>query len=197
MQPFASRKAHMEDDSERDWMSSEPKEIDRVLVERFLASRDEESFSRIYSRHTPMAYRFAFRMTGDEERASDAVQEAWSRATSALDRFAWRSSFRTWFTGIVLNCCRELERSRAANVDPPEPTHGAPQVARRVDLERAIARLADGYRSVLLLHDVEGFTHQEIGSILGLDTGTSKSQLSRARKQLRSELSAGRESSHG
>ena len=107
------------------------------------------------------------------------------RAVSALPRFGWRSSLRTWLCGFVVNCCREIRRSV-----PPDPQ--VPRYARNdvvnVDLERAIAELPDAAREVFVLHEIHGHTHEEVGEILGIDAGTSKSQLHHARRALREFL---------
>lgn len=137
-------------------------------------------------------YLLVLRLLGRSGRhAEDVVQETWVRAASALGSFGWRSSLRTWLLGIAVNCCREVLRS--ASRDPASAGHpeaGAPaadpgsppsQGPERIDLERAIRELPDGYREVFILHDVEGLTHEEIGDRLGIGAGTSKSQLSRAR----------------
>jgi RNA polymerase sigma-70 factor (ECF subfamily) len=136
-------------------------------------------------------YLLALRLLGRSGRhAEDVVQETWVRAASALGGFAWRSNLRTWLLGIAVNCCREVLRAASREVagtetpaaDPASPPRQGPE---KIDLERAIRELPDGYREVLILHDVEGLTHEEIGNRLGIDVGTSKSQLSRARRALR------------
>jgi RNA polymerase sigma-70 factor (ECF subfamily) len=128
--------------------------------------------------------------------AEDVIQTTWIRAIENLHRFRWESSLRTWLTGIAINCARETlrKRKRTQNfelIDEVAQTT-VPRINReinRIDLERAISELPDGYREVLLLHDVEGYTHEEIGGLLGIELGTSKSQLSRARKAVRILLS--------
>jgi RNA polymerase sigma-70 factor, ECF subfamily len=114
-------------------------------------------------------------------------------AVERLPGFRWESSLRTWLAGIMVNVCRDIvrrgirerERRAAGSTAPPmvRPDAGA------LDVERAIAQLPEGYREVLVLHDIEGYTHEEISGLLGIDAGTSKSQLSRARQALRSRLS--------
>jgi RNA polymerase sigma-70 factor (ECF subfamily) len=160
-------------------------------VDAFLASRDEPAFLAIYRRHAPALYRIALRLTASASDAEDAVQDSWLRAVRGLPAFEWRSSLRTWLTGIVLNRCRELTRSngRGAPLFPLDEAGGGelrPEPA--LDLERAVEGLPLGYRTVFVLHDVEGYTHEEIGAVLGVDPGTSKSQLSRARRAIRAAL---------
>jgi RNA polymerase sigma-70 factor (ECF subfamily) len=166
---------------------------DRALASAVVRSGDEAAFRVLYRRHTPALYRLALRLGGgDDDWADELVQRAWIRAVESLGEFAWRSAFRTWLSGIALNCAREQWRTQRV---APEVTWG-PNIAEasvadpglRLDLERAIARLPDGYRQVFVLHDVEGFTHEEIARTLGIEPGTSKSQLSHARRRLRELL---------
>ena len=110
------------------------------------------------------------------------------RAVRGLAGFRGESAFATWLTGIVIRCSLEALRKRGpdhvatseASVNP------APHLA--LDLERAVAALPDGYRTVLILHDVEGLTHDEIAGVLEIEPGTSKSQLFHARRALRYRL---------
>jgi len=138
----------------------------------------------------------ALRLTGGNHGdAEDVVQEAWARATRRLAGFEWRSSLSTWLQSIVINCVRERWRIETwASLDEglrtshraSRTTHGASEA---IDLERAIADLPEGYRAVLVLHDVEGYTHTEIAALCGISAGTSKSQLFHARRALRARLS--------
>jgi RNA polymerase sigma-70 factor (ECF subfamily) len=134
------------------------------------------------------------RMTGDPASAADAVHDAWLRCIESIERFERRSSFRTWVTGILINCIRESWRRdrREPEAEPAaDSSNGAPPLPHNVDpldLESAVRSLPGGFREVLILHDVEGFSHEEIGRILGIVPGTSKSQLSRARQKLREIL---------
>jgi RNA polymerase sigma-70 factor (ECF subfamily) len=165
---------------------------DRTLAAAVTQSRDESAFRVLYRRHTPALYRLALRLGGgDESWAEELVQRAWIRAVEGLGGFAWRSAFRTWLSGIAINCAREQWRAMRTSPEvqgsPDLPTSsGDPGL--RVDLERAIARLPHGYRQVFVLHDVEGYTHEEIAELLGIESGTSKSQLFQARRQLRGFL---------
>jgi RNA polymerase sigma-70 factor (ECF subfamily) len=129
---------------------------------------------------------------GAAEDAREVTQDAWVRAVGRLGAFAWHSSLRTWLSGFVVNCWRERVRAlaRREHTRAPDPGPGVdpPPVATRVDLERALARLPPGVREVVLLHDVEGYTHAEIGIALGRTPSFSKSQLSRAHARLRDLL---------
>jgi RNA polymerase sigma-70 factor (ECF subfamily) len=133
------------------------------------------------------------RSLGRAALAEDVLQETWVRAVAGLPRFRRDSTLRTWLTGIALRCCHEARRAEPASVADeaaPAPAQ-APADDSRLDLEQAVGELAPGRREVLLLHDVEGFTHAEIAALLEIDEGTSKSQLSRARRQVRERLGAG------
>jgi RNA polymerase sigma-70 factor (ECF subfamily) len=166
---------------------------ERALVDRFLADRDERAFHEIYRQHGPALYGFARHLLERDAVVEDVVQEAWLRAVRRLPSFDGRSGLRAWLIGFVVNCCRESWRDarrhgteQGADNPREDAAQPADSHAERLDLERALARLAPGYRTVLLLHDVEGMTHEEIGELLEIAPGTSKSQLARARQVLRS-----------
>ncbi len=181
---------------------------DRELVAAYLLLRREGAFRALYRRHTPRLYQLSLRvLSGDRRDAEEAVQETWIRAAERLEAFAWRSSLGTWLTGIAINVCRDRlrhdrARPRLTAVEGPETIRGAgssprreadgtePGNDRRLDLERAIGGLPARYRQVLVLHDVEGYTHREIGRFLDIEAGTSKSQLFHARKAMRQRLGA-------
>ncbi|MCG6956202.1 MAG: RNA polymerase sigma factor [Gemmatimonadetes bacterium] len=167
-----------------------PHRSDRELSRRITGEGDEEAFRTLYRRYTPALYPFILRILGGAgEDAEDVVQETWLRAVRALEGFRWESSFRTWLMGIGLNRAREVLRRRARR-DRSTVTHRdipvrPPPVAEKLDVERALTCLPEGYREVLILHDVEGFTHPEISQRLDIAVGTSKSQLFHARRALR------------
>ncbi len=127
-------------------------------------------------------------IAGTAEDAEDVVQETWIRAVEGLPGFRGEARLGTWLTGIGLNVARmhlrKLGRWRGflEAVEPETPTPALSH-EERMDLECVLAHLPDGQRAVLLLHDLEGYTHGEIGGMLGIAEGTSKSQLSAARKQ--------------
>ena len=85
---------------------------DRMLVEGYLRSRDERSFRELYRGHTPALYRLALQLCGSEADAQDAIQDTWIRTCKALSTFQWKSSLRTWLTGVLINCVREQSRKR-------------------------------------------------------------------------------------
>lgn len=167
-------------------------DADRALVRRFLSERDEASFRAIYARHAPTVFALAVRLSGSRSDGEDLLQDAWIRAAERLEGFRWESTLRTWLCGIIVNCWRELARRRVA-ARPGEALEDSPDregiaPGERVDLERAVRALPDGYREVVVLHDVHGYTHEEIAALLAIDAGTSKSQLSRGRRRLRDLL---------
>lgn len=166
---------------------------DRRLVNKFIRSQDERSFRSLYRRHTPTLYRLALRLAGGiEADAQDLIQDTWFRACGSFSEFGWKSSLRTWLTGILINCARELSRRRQkrneeelveTDVAASRFTNG-----NATEVEQAIQRLPEGCRYVLTLHDIEGYTHDEISALLEISAGTSKSQLHYARQILRSAL---------
>ena len=170
---------------------------DRELAARVQAG-DEAAFRALYRRHTPRLWPLVLRMlggSGARPEAEDVVQETWIRAVEALDGFRWESAFSTWLVGIGLNCAREQLRKRRRRNETS--TDGIldrlgdgrpPDTEQRLDLEDAIAGLPDGYRTVLILHDLEGYTHPEIADRLGIAVGTSRSQLHHARRTVRELL---------
>ena len=174
---------------------------DSVLVAGVLERRDEAAFRMLYRRHTPRLHLFVLRLLGGSEHdAEDVVQETWIHAVRGLAGFRGDAQFPTWLTGIGLNMARKRLRWRTTRAETvlgqgsvetgTGPAVGSSEA--RIDLERAIARLPDRSREVLVLHDVEGWTHEEISRSLGIAEGTSKSRLHHARRRMRT-LMRGRE----
>ncbi len=165
---------------------------DHTLVTAILDAGDEAAFRTLFRRHSPSLYALALRLLGGSRAdADDAVQETWIRACRRFASFRFESALKTWLAAILVNRCRELRRHLAVNREAPalsEPAVDPANPSLRLDLERAIANLPDGYRNVLVLHDIEGYTHEDIGRLLDIDAGTSKSQLFRARRALRVAL---------
>jgi RNA polymerase sigma-70 factor (ECF subfamily) len=163
-------------------------------VRRFLRTGSEASFRALYRVHTPALYGFALRLArGDEPAAQDIVQEAWMRAIGKLGAFRWQSSLKTWLHAVALNVYREGLRHRATAERHDHEAQRRFTVVRgtgepALDVGQAIHELPDGQREVLVMHDIEGYTHQEIAALLDIAEGTSKSQLSRARTALRALL---------
>ena len=169
-------------------------ESDRMLADQVLAG-DELAFRRLYGRHTPRLYLLVLRLLGGSEAdAQDVVQDTWLKAVESLGRFRWDASFGTWLSAIGLNVAREALRRQSRRTEESlneEHDQAERQPLEHVDamdLERAIRALPPGYRTVLVLHDVEGYRHEEIAERLGIAVGTSKAQLFHARRAMRAAL---------
>jgi RNA polymerase sigma-70 factor (ECF subfamily) len=169
---------------------------DDALIERVLAG-DPAAQRALYDAHVDRVYRLAYRFAGDADLARDFTQDTFIRAFDRLGTFKRRSSFSTWLhsigVSVALNGLRSVRRIRERETNAVDAeTMGVARVSSEPDLKERLARaidaLAEGYRAVFVMHDVEGYTHEEIGVVLGIETGTSKAQLSRARAKLRTAL---------
>ena len=161
------------------------------------AAGDVRAFERIYRRHVSRIHSTAVRMLGEEE-ADDATQDVFIRAWQRLGQFRGDSAFGTWLFRLGVNVMlsrREVVAIRnRRHVDDAElvetlVSRGAPP-GLGVDFEAAMARLPAGMRQIFVLHDIEGYKHDEIAAMLGIAQGTSKSQLHRVRMVLRKYLGA-------
>jgi RNA polymerase sigma factor (sigma-70 family) len=157
-----------------------------------VADGDEAAFRILYRRHTPRLRVLVLRVLGGHDAdAEDAVQESWVRAVASVGDFRGDSQFGRWLNGIGIRVAWEVIRRRHST-DPirpdDEPAVDPPDSAERLDLEDALRRLPDDQRAVVVLHDVEGYGHDEIAASLGVAIGTSRSHLSRARRALRAML---------
>jgi RNA polymerase sigma-70 factor (ECF subfamily) len=172
---------------------------ERLLVDRCRRG-DPGAFEEIYRRHSPRVYSLAYRLTGSLADAEDLLQEAFLLVHRKLDSFKGDSALGTWIYRLATNCCVDFLRSRQHREEqatdtldealPPTPRAAGALRVEHLDLERAIARLPPGYRSAFVLHDVEGFGHNEVAAMLGIAEGTSKSQVHKARMKMRQLLSA-------
>lgn len=168
----------------------------RALLER--ARRGDASAHRaLYDAHVDRIYRLVFRMIGVEHAAMDVTQDTFVRAFAGIGGFREDSAFSTWLHSIAVSLSlnelkrRKREHARNAPLDDAmaTPDRSAPSDPLLRDrLMQAVGELPDGCRAVFLMHDAEGFTHQEIGTALGISEGTSKAQLNRARGKLRVAL---------
>ena len=158
---------------------------------------DARAERELYDAHVDRVYRLAYRLAGSDDLAQDFAQEAFIRAFERLKDFRGQSSFGTWLHAITVSVClnglRKVKRfdSRQARLDDGITVLDSRREAEpdlKVKLKQAIDRLPEGYRTVFVMHDVEGYTHEEIGAALGVEIGTSKAQLSRARAKLRDAL---------
>lgn len=169
---------------------------------REAADGDANAIRTLYERYAPRVYAVVRRIAADDELARDYAQEAWVRAIRALPTFRGDARFSTWLHRIAVNAAlqaiRKAERRARREAPLPDQVPAAPaegDALLRRRLEAALAALPDGMRSVLILHDVEGYTHEEIGEALGVAPGTSKSQLFKARAKMRKMLTGG--AAHG
>jgi RNA polymerase sigma-70 factor (ECF subfamily) len=163
---------------------------------------DAGAFEELYRQHAGRLYNLAIRMAGSATEAEDLLQEMFLHAHRKLGSFRGDSSLATWLYRLGMNQCLDYLRSRQARMsratdsldaegaaEPVATEPVVPAVMSRMDLERAIGQLPEGCRAAFLLHDVEGFDHHEVASILGVSEGTSKSQVHKARMKLRAMLS--------
>lgn len=170
---------------------------DSSLAMAVLESGDEGAFRLLYRRHTPRLFQLILRLVGGvESDAEEVVQETWLRACQRLRGFRWESAFSIYLTSIGIHLAQDHLRRRGHSplTFPtlfPDPPDSRQAKLLPIDLEQAIALLPNGSRQVLVLHDIEGWTHGEIANLLGITEGTSKSQLSAARHNLRSRLREG------
>jgi RNA polymerase sigma-70 factor (ECF subfamily) len=178
--------------------------MDDVLVQA--QAGDVDAFSKLYYRHKKRVFAICMRMVHDFALAEDLTQETFVQLHRKIATFRGNSAFTTWLHRMTVNIVLMRLRKRTLPVvsldnlmiddseqhfrrgfgvsDPRQVG-----VVDRLAIDRALATLAPGYRSVFLLHDVHGFEHQEIASIEGCSLGTSKSQLHKARRALRGALS--------
>jgi RNA polymerase sigma-70 factor, ECF subfamily len=164
-----------------------------------IRSGDGGAFEELYRQHATRLYNLAYRMGGGPTEADDLLQDIFLLAYRKLESFRGDSSLGTWLYRLAMNHCLDVLRSRQARMGQQTDSldeEGAPEVAaapaigavKRIDLERAIETLPPACRAAFLLHDVEGFGHEEVGSILGISEGTSKSQVHKARLRIRQYL---------
>jgi RNA polymerase sigma factor (sigma-70 family) len=169
---------------------SEPDPTDRELVASVVTGGDEAAFRTLYRRHTPRLYRTALGIAGgDRAEAEEIAHDAWIRAVARFGSFEWRSLLSTWLVAIAVNCARERRRAggmvEGFDTEPSVPDPEMENAPARIDVQRALAQLPPRYREVVVLHELEGYTHEEIAGLLGIEPGTSKSQLHHARRRLR------------
>jgi len=169
---------------------------EQELIGRVLAG-DPSAERALYDAHVDRIFRLVYRMAGDLDRAQDYTQETFIRAFQKLREFRGEAALSTWLgsiaISITLNGLRKVRRLRDREIDldgtlqvGSTDRQAEPDLKER--LARAIDELPDGYRAVFVMHDVEGYTHQEIAASLGVHPGTSKAQLFRTRGGLREVL---------
>jgi RNA polymerase sigma-70 factor, ECF subfamily len=169
----------------------EPELISRVRAGEPAAER------ALYDAHVDRVYRLAFRLAGDAELARDFTQETFIRAFERLATFRGESRLSTWLhaiaTTVALNGLRKVKRfrTRETGLEAADGVAGGTRTAEpdlKSRLRDAIDALPPKYRTVVVMHDMEGYTHEEIAAALDVEVGTSKAQLSRARAKLRESL---------
>lgn len=172
-----------------------------IALVRAAAAGDERAFEELYRATSGRIYALCLRMTGERDRAAELTQDVFVRAWERMDGFRGDSAFESWLHRIAVNVVLESERStrrRIARVEPSEDlakTEGAQMATRRegheldrMDLEAAIAALPPATRRVFILHDIEGYRHEEISRMTGSAQGTLRAQLFRARRLLMEAL---------
>ena len=174
--------------------SDRPSPVARALEDPVARARagDAGAFRGLYEAHVGRVYALCLRMTGDRWDAEELTQDVFVRAWEGLGSFRGESRFSTWLYRLAVNTvlmARRTTRRRERRIvlaDRTAPVEG--QHEERLDLERAIAGLPEGCRTVFVLHDVEGWLHEEIATFAGIAIGTSKAHLFRARRLLRKAL---------
>jgi len=179
------------------------RELEFELTQK-AASGDIAAFEQIYWKYHRRVLNICLRMTKNTHEAEDVAQQVFLNLYRKIGTFRGDSAFATWLHRMTVNqtlmhfrtakSCKEdttetgemPETTFNANQKPPR----ASQIIDRLQIDEAIAQLPDGYRKVVVLHDIEGFEHEEIAQMLGCAVGTSKSQLHKARRKLRRALAA-------
>ena len=168
----------------------------RALIER-ARRRDDSALRALYDTHVDRVYRLTYRLTGSEDLAREVTQDTFVRAFAGIEGFRGDSAFGTWLHSIAvslsLNAIKSRKRDQARNVsldDAMPLSQSAPpsDPLLREKLMEAVNDLPEGMRTVFMMHDAEGYTHEDIASALGVTVGTSKAQLARAREKLRVAL---------
>ena len=174
-----------------DALHDEPGLVDRVRV------GDSEAFAVLVERYAEQAFAVAYGFLQHPEDAEDLVQDAFIRALERIDTLRPGSAFGAWFYRLVVNSAlnrrRYLARRRTYTIPPDargssDPAGSANRAELRRRLAVALRSLPDELEMVVVLHDLEGFTHPEIGEMMGIPEGTSRSHLFRARRMLRDSL---------
>ena len=182
---------------------SKSNQPDEALA-RLAANGNAAAFDEIYSRHKSFVYSIALRMTGNPTDAEDLTQESFLSVLRRVGSFRGDASFTTWLYRVATNQVKMHFRYRSSRPEmqtsdgqTPDlwpaaalPNDPREQLIDRLAIEEAMLRLAPGYRSAFILHDIEGYQHEEAARMCGHTVGTSKSQLHKARATLRSVLSS-------
>jgi len=172
-----------------------------VELARAAAAGDSAAFERLYEQHHRRVFSLCFRMLGSATQAEDLTQEVFLQVFKKIGSFRGESAFTTWLHRLTVNQVLMHFRRRGVKlehtseegdftnvVETPLQSTRRISMIDKLALEKAIAELPHGYRTVFVLHDVEGYEHQEISNLLDISIGTSKSQLHKARMRLRQLL---------
>ncbi len=175
--------------------------VDRNV--QLAAAGDVTAFEELYQSYHRRVYSLCLRMTRNTTEAEDLTQDVFVQLFRKLKTFRGEASFVTWLHRLTVNVvlmhfrkpAMRMERTTDDGEIPTRVVAGTDNPARmslidHISLDHAIKQLAPGYRTVFILHDVEGYEHEQIGKILGCAVGTSKSQLHKARIKLRRLLKA-------
>ena len=165
---------------------------DQITIRRAI-NGDESALRAIWTQHAPRIDALVRRLVGDADQAADVAQEVWIQIFRALPSYRGDSQFSTWAHRIAvnrtLNALRSLRRVGKMEVDIEEDSfsveHDGDRSMLAQTIDEAVQKLSPGARHVFVLHDVEGYTHEEIATELGITSGGSKSQLFKARAKLR------------
>ncbi|MFC1688534.1 RNA polymerase sigma factor [Pseudomonadota bacterium] len=181
------------------WEAKSANHDEDISLVESASKGDRAAFERLYRRHRDRIYALMWRLCGgDAALAEDMLQEAFVRAWQKLDSFRGDSRFGTWLHRLSANVALSDRRSRMRRVGRETELDAAVErkaigasdiyAGQRMDLEQAISRLPERARTVLVLYDIEGYSHAEVAEIAGMAVGSSKAQLHRARKLVREEL---------
>jgi RNA polymerase sigma-70 factor (ECF subfamily) len=177
---------------------STPAIVNDVELVALCQAGNVDAFEALYHQHSARIYSLACRMAGSPQEGEDLLQEIFLQVHKKLGSFRGDAALGTWLYRLAMNHCLDFVRSRQARMklvtgaidEIGAPEHAAPRETpvARIDLERAVQRLPDGYRAAFVLHDVEGLDHKQIAEMLGISEGTSRSQVFKARMKLRQLL---------
>ena len=168
---------------------------DEDLVRRYL-SGDRAAFAALVERHERRVYNLALRMTGREEDARDATQDAFLTVLRKLSSFRGEAAFTTWLHRVTVNTCYDLLRKRQRSpllergdddlpaLEPPPAPDPADASSLSLDVRQALMQVPEDFRAVMILHDVHDLPQEEVAAILGVPVGTVKSRLHRGRVAL-------------
>ena len=176
---------------------------------RLAQKGDAAAFENLYQAHSRRVYALCLRMVGNPAEAEDLTQEAFLQMYRKIQTFRGEANFTTWLHRVTVNVVlMKLRRKKHSEVSLEENTEGDENSPLprsefgetdlrltgsidRINLQRAIEKLPPGFKSIFILHDIQGYKHEEIGEILGCSAGNSKSQLHKARMRLRALLKGG------